>query len=68
MAQLLTDTTNRLSAESDLTAAQKEEVARLRAKRSEHIATPELESRDTTYDYKKTPLQIQQEDLQLLQN
>ncbi len=68
VAQLLTDTTNRLSAESDLTAAQKEEVARLRAKRSEHIATPELEARDTTYDYKKTPLQIQQEDLQLLQN
>lgn len=68
VSKLLTDTTNRLSAESDLTAAQKEEVARLRAKRSEHIATPELESRDTTYDYKKTPLQIQQEDLQLLQN
>lgn len=68
VAQLLTDTTNRLSAESDLTAAQREEVARLRAKRSEHIATPELEERDTTYDYKKTPLQIQQEDLQLLQN
>ena len=68
VAQLLTDTTNRLSAESDLTDAQREEVARLRAKRSEHIATPELEARDTTYDYKKTPLQIQQEDLQLLQN
>ena len=68
VAQLLTDTTNRLSAESDLTAAQREEVARLRAKRSEHIATPELESRDTTYDYKKSKLQIQQEDLQLLQN
>ena len=68
VAQLLTDTTDRLSAESDLTAAQKEEVKRLRAKRSEHIATPELETRDTTYDYKKTPLQIQQEDLQLLQN
>lgn len=68
VAQLLTDTSNRLSAESDLTDAQREEVARLRAKRSEHIATPELESRDTTYDYKKTPLQIQQEDLQLLQN
>lgn len=68
VAQLLTDTTNRLSAESDLTEAQKEEVARLRAKRSEHIATPELESRDTTYDYKKSKLQIQQEDLQLLQN
>ena len=68
VAQLLTDTTNRLSAESDLTAAQREEVARLRAKRSEHIATPELEARDTTYDYKKNQLQIQQEDLQLLQN
>lgn len=68
VAQLLTDTSNRLSAESDLTAAQREEVARLRAKRSEHIATPELESRDTTYDYKKSKLQIQQEDLQLLQN
>lgn len=68
VAQLLTDTTNRLSAESDLTAAQREEVARLRAKRSEHIATPELESRDTSYDYKKSQLQIQQEDLQLLQN
>lgn len=68
VAQLLTDTTDRLSAESDLTEAQKEEVKRLRAKRSEHIATPELETRDTTYDYKKTPLQIQQEDLQLLQN
>lgn len=68
VAQLLTDTTNRLSAESDLTDAQREEVARLRAKRSEHIATPELEARDTSYDYKKTPLQIQQEDLQLLQN
>lgn len=66
--QLLTDTSNRLSAESDLTEAQKEEVARLRAKRSEHIATPELESRDTSYDYKKSKLQIQQEDLQLLQN
>lgn len=68
VAQLLTDTTNRLSAESDLTDAQREEVARLRAKRSEHIATPELESRDTSYDYKKSQLQIQQEDLQLLQN
>lgn len=68
VAQLLTDTTDRLSAESDLTVAQKEEVTRLRAKRSEHVATPELEARDTSYDYKKTPLQIQQEDLQLLQN
>jgi tape measure domain-containing protein len=68
VAQLLTDTTNRLSAENDLTEAQKEEVARLRAKRSEHIATPELEARDTSYDYKKSKLQIQQEDLQLLQN
>lgn len=68
VAQLLTDTTNRLSAESDLTAAQREEVERLRGSRSSYIATPELESRDTTYDYKKTPLQIQQEDLQLLQN
>lgn len=68
VAQLLTDTTDRLSAESDLTEAQKEEVKRLRAKRSEHIATPELETRDTTYDYKKTPLEIQKEDLQLLQN
>lgn len=68
VAQLLTDTSNRLSAESDLTDAQREEVARLRAKRSEHIATPELEARDTSYDYKKTQLQIQQEDLQLLQN
>ena len=68
VAQLLTDTTDRLSAESDLTEAQKEEVKRLRAKRSEHIATPELEARDTSYDYKKTPLEIQKEDLQLLQN
>lgn len=68
VAQLLTDTTNRLSAESDLTDAQREEVERLRGSRSSYIATPELESRDTTYDYKKTPLQIQQEDLQLLQN
>lgn len=68
VAQLLTDTTNHLSAESDLTDAQREEVARLRAKRSEHIATPELEARDTSYDYKKSKLQIQQEDLQLLQN
>lgn len=68
VSKLLTDTSNRLSAESDLTEAQKEEVARLRAKRSEHIATPELEARDTSYDYKKSPLQIQQEDLQLLQN
>lgn len=68
VAQLLTDTTNRLSAESDLTDAQREEVARLRGSRSSYIATPELETRDTSYDYKKTPLQIQQEDLQLLQN
>lgn len=68
VAQLLTDTTDRLSAESDLTEAQKEEVKRLRGKRSEHIATPQLEERDTTYDYKKTPLEIQKEDLQLLQN
>ena len=68
VAQLLTDTTDRLSAESDLTAAQKEEVTRLRAKRSEHVAAPELEARDTSYDYKKTPLEIQKEDLQLLQN
>lgn len=68
VAQLLTDTTDRLSAESDLTEAQKEEVKRLRAKRSEHIATPELEARDTSYDYKKSKLQIQKEDLQLLQN
>lgn len=68
VAQLLTDTTNRLSAESDLTAAQREEVERLRGSRSSYIATPQLEERDTTYDYKKKPLQIQQEDLQLLQN
>lgn len=68
VAQLLTDTTNRLSAESDLTDAQREEVERLRGSRSSYIATPELESRDTTYDYKKSQLQIQQEDLQLLQN
>lgn len=68
VAQLLTDTTNRLSAESDLTEAQKEEVVRLRGSRSSYISTPELEERDTSYDYKKTPLQIQQEDLQLLQN
>lgn len=68
VAQLLTDTTNRLSAESDLTDAQREEVERLRGSRSSYIATPELESRDTSYDYKKSKLQIQQEDLQLLQN
>lgn len=68
VAQLLTDTTDRLSAERDLTEAQKEEVKRLRSSRSSYIATPELEARDTSYDYKKTPLQIQQEDLQLLQN
>lgn len=68
VAQLLTDTSNRLSAEKDLTEAQKEEVARLRSSRSSYIATPQLEERDTTYDYKKSKLQIQQEDLQLLQN
>ena len=68
VAQLLTDTTNRLSAESDLTDAQREEVERLRGSRSSYIATPELEERDTSYDYKKSKLQIQQEDLQLLQN
>lgn len=68
VAQLLTDTTNRLSAESDLTEAQKEEVVRLRGSRSSYISTPELEERDTSYDYKKSKLQIQQEDLQLLQN
>ena len=68
VAQLLTDTSNRLSAEKDLTEAQKEEVKRLRESRSSYIATPELEARDTTYDYKKSKLQIQQEDLQLLQN
>lgn len=68
VAQLLTDTTNRLSAESDLTEAQKEEVARLRESRTSYIATPQLEERDTTFDYRKSKLQIQQEDLQLLQN
>lgn len=68
VAQLLTDTSNRLSAEKGLTEAQKEEVKRLRESRSSYIATPELEARDTTYDYKKSKLQIQQEDLQLLQN
>lgn len=68
VAQLLTDTTDRLSAERDLTEAQKEEVKRLRSSRSSYIATPELEARDTSYDYKKTPLEIQKEDLQLLQN
>lgn len=66
--QLITDTSNRLSAEGDLTEAQKEEVKRLRESRTSYIATPELESRDTSYDYKKSKLQIQQEDLQLLQN
>lgn len=66
--QLITDTSNRLSAEKDLTEAQKEEVKRLRESRSSYIATPQLEERDTTYDYKKSKLQIQQEDLQLLQN
>ena len=68
VARLLTDTSNRLSAEKDLTEAQKEEVKRLRESRSSYIATPELEARDTTYDYKKSKLQIQQEDLQLLQS
>lgn len=68
VAQLLTDTTNRLSAESDLTEAQREEVKRLRELRSSYIATTQLEERDTSYDYKKSKLQIQQEDLQLLQN
>ena len=68
VAQLLTDTTNRLSAESDLTEAQREEVKRLRELRSSYIATPQLEERDTTFDYRKSKLQIQQEDLQLLQN
>ena len=65
--QLITDTTNRLSAEGDLTEAQREEVKRLRESRSSYIATPQLEERETTYDYKKSKLQIQQEDLQLLQ-
>ena len=68
VAQLLTDTTNRLSAESDLTEAQREEVKRLRELRSSYIATTQLEERDTTFDYRKSKLQIQQEDLQLLQN
>lgn len=68
VAQLLTDTTNRLSAESDLTEAQREEVKRLRELRSSYMATTQLEERDTSYDYKKSKLQIQQEDLQLLQN
>ncbi len=68
VARLLTDTSNRLSAEKDLTEAQKEEVKRLRSSRSSYIATPQLEERDTSYDYKKSKLQIQQEDLQLLQN
>lgn len=68
VAQLLTDTSNRLSAEKDLTEAQKEEVKRLRESRSSYIATPQLEERDTTFDYRKSKLQIQQEDLQLLQN
>ena len=68
VAQLLTDTTNRLSAESDLTEAQREEVKRLRELRSSYMATTQLEERDTTFDYRKSKLQIQQEDLQLLQN
>lgn len=68
VARLLTDTSNRLSAEKDLTEAQKEEVKRLRESRTSYIATPQLEARDTSYDYKKSKLQIQQEDLQLLQN
>lgn len=68
VSKLLTDTTNRLSAESDLTDTQREEVKRLRELRSSYIATPQLEARDTSYDYKKSKLQIQQEDLQLLQN
>lgn len=68
VSKLLTDTTNRMSAESDLTEAQKEEVARLRELRSSYIATTQLEERDTTFDYRKSKLQIQQEDLQLLQN
>ena len=66
--QLITDTSNRLSAEGDLTEAQREEVKRLRESRTSYIATPQLEARDTSYDYKKSKLQIQQEDLQLLQN
>lgn len=68
VSKLLTDTTDRLSAESDLTEAQKEEVKRLRESRSSYIANPQLEARDTSYDYKKTPLQIEQENLQLLEN
>lgn len=68
VSKLLTDTTNRLSAESDLTEAQREEVKRLRELRSSYMATTQLEERDTSYDYKKSKLQIQQEDLQLLQN
>lgn len=66
--QLITDTSNRLSAEGDLTEAQREEVKRLRELRSSYIATTQLEERDTTFDYRKSKLQIQQEDLQLLQN
>lgn len=68
VSKLLTDTTNRLSAESGLTEAQREEVKRLRELRSSYMATTQLEERDTSYDYKKSKLQIQQEDLQLLQN
>ena len=66
MARLLTDTTDRLSAEERLTDAEREEVARLRASREQFVATPQMPERDKTFDYKKTPLDIQREDLERL--
>ena len=66
VAELITETTNRLSAESDLTDAQKKEITQLRDSRATYVPLPKAPIRDATYDYKKKAPDIEKENLELL--
>lgn len=66
VAELITETTNRLSAESDLTDAQKKEIKQLRESRATHVPLPKAPIRDATFDYKKKAPDIEKENLELL--
>lgn len=66
VAELITETTNRLSAESGLTDAQKKEITQLRESRATYVPLPKAPIRDATYDYKKKAPDIEKENLELL--
>jgi tape measure domain-containing protein len=66
VAELITETINRLSAEGDLTDAQKKEITQLRESRATYVPLPKEPVRDATYDYKKKAPDIEKENLELL--